>query len=71
MTKERKHNTEQRSIAELPDYKVTRDGEVFFKGVEVHPVPGVFKTKYGERMTLQMFIFKAFPDIPLRRIPTW
>lgn len=64
-------NYERRSIPELPDYTVTRDGEVQYKGRDKYDTGGVVTDINGTRMTIQMFIFKAFPDIPMRYTLSW
>lgn len=69
---ERKRNYERRSIPEVPDYTVTRDGDLQYKGRDWYGSGGGVVTDInGNRMTLQMFIYKAFPDIPMRETPKW
>jgi hypothetical protein len=62
-------NYERRAIPELPDWTVTRDGDLQFKGRDEYK--GVLTDSNGTRMTVQMFIHKAFPDIPMRETPKW
>lgn len=63
-------NYEWRSIPEVPDIEVRRDGDIKFKGVERYDITTVTDV-HGTRMTIQMLISKAFPDIPMRYTPTW
>lgn len=68
---EKKRNTERRHVPGVyKDVKVTRDGEVFVNDREVHNLP-IITALDGTRMTIQMAIHKAFPDIPMRRVPRW
>ena len=62
-------NYERRTIPELPDWTVTRDGDVQYKGRDEYK--GVLTDIHGNKMTVQMFIHKAFPDIPMRETPKW
>lgn len=64
-----KHNYERRSIPEVPKMTVTRDGDLQYKGRDTYD--GTVVDINGNRMTIQMMIFKAFPDIPMRTTPTW
>lgn len=52
-----------------PSIRVSRDGEVQVNGRE--HFMSVIAALDGTRMTIQMCIHKAFPDIPMRRTPTW
>lgn len=70
MTEER--NYEYRTISEVhPRLSVNRDGEVRIDTAEGYPDDRLFKNGMitaldGSKMSIQMFIHKAFPDIPLR-----
>lgn len=63
-------NCEWRSIPEVPDYEVNRDGDILYKGRREYDNRGVVTDVNGDYMTVQMFIHKAFPDIPMRVTPT-
>lgn len=64
-------NYEFRSVPGVnPDIKVSRDGEVQVNGRDAYTM-SVITALDGTRMTLQMCIHKAFPDIPMRWTPTW
>lgn len=70
---EAKRNHEWRSIPEVPDIEVNRDGELRvlnFNGHKRYNL-GTVVDIHGNRMTIQMMISKAFPDIPMRVTPTW
>lgn len=62
-------NYEWRSIPDVPDIEVTRDGDIKYKGRERYDIPSVVALD-GTRMSIQMLIYKAFPDIPMRYTPT-
>jgi len=69
MSKNDKRNYEFRTIPGVnPDIRVSRDGEVQVKGVTRYDVK--ITAIDGTRMSTQMAIHKAFPDIPLRYAPT-
>lgn len=53
-----------------PDIKVSRDGDVQVNGRITYNMP-VITALDGTKMTIQMCIHKAFPDIPMRETPTW
>jgi hypothetical protein len=63
-------NYEWRSIPEVADIEVTRDGDIKFKGRERYDIGSVVDLD-GTRMSIQMLISRAFPDIPMRFTPTW
>jgi hypothetical protein len=62
-------NYEWRSIPEVPDIEVRRDGDIKFKGKERYDITSVVMLD-GTRISVQMLISKAFPDIPMRFPPT-
>lgn len=72
-------NYELRSIPEIPYIGVTRDGEVRYqKGREQYDSKGArydprrfVRNPDGTPISIQMFVHKAFPDIPMRVTPTW
>lgn len=51
------------------DVTVSRDGGVKVNGIE-HYNMSMITALDGTRLTIQMCIHKAFPDIPMRTIPT-
>jgi stage III sporulation protein SpoIIIAA len=51
--------------------KVNRDGEVQIDGHPEYHNVSIITADDGTKMTLQMCIYKAFPDIPMRSIPKW
>jgi hypothetical protein len=64
-------NYEFRSIPGVGSgIRVSRDGDVQVNGRDVYSM-GVVTALDGTRMTLQMCIHKAFPEIPMRETPTW
>lgn len=73
-----KRNYEWRSIPSVPKVEVTRDGEVrYARGKEQYDSRGslirperFITYEDGHPMSIQMLIFKAFPDIPMRYVPT-
>lgn len=69
MSKER--NTEFRKIPGVaPKYRISRDGEFKVDGQISYSV-GIVTALDGTRMTPQMCVYKAFPDIPMRYTPSW
>jgi hypothetical protein len=73
MPQTEEHNYEFRTVPGVdPKITVSRDGEVRVNGRdEYHMYMSVITALDGTRMSLQMCIHKAFPDIPMRRTPTW
>jgi hypothetical protein len=71
-TTDTKRNTEFRKVPGVnPALTVSRDGETKIKG---HGEPydlGIITALDGTKMTIQMAIHKAFPDIPMRYTPKW
>lgn len=76
---ERKRNYEWRSIPEVPNLEVTRDGEVRYKkgkekydskGALINPNRNIRDTE-GNARYVQQIITKAFPDIPMRHEHKW
>jgi hypothetical protein len=66
-----KRNYEFRNVPGVyHDIKVNRDGDVQVNGRPVYNLP-IITAEDGTKMTIQMCIHKAFPDIPLRRVPKW
>lgn len=64
-------NYEFRSVPGVSrNIKVSRDGEVQVNGQDGH-YQSVIEAQDGTRMTIQMCIHKAFPDIPMRYTPSW
>jgi hypothetical protein len=62
-------NYEWRSTPEVPDIEVRRDGDIKFKGRERYDITSVTDID-GNRMSVQMLVWKTFPDIPMREKPT-
>lgn len=63
---EKKRNTEFRTLKEAgPRYTVSRDGGVRKDGVETYSM-GNIPLLDGTKISVQEFIHRAFPDIPLR-----
>lgn len=52
------------------DIKVSRDGGVQVNGRETYNM-GVITAEDGTKMTIQRCIHMAFPDIPMRYVPSW
>ena len=72
MSNEKKRNYEFRSVPGVAkNLKVSRDGEVQINGKPFHEVnqKGI-RTHEGTWISVQMAIHKAFPDIPMREVPT-
>lgn len=66
-----KRNYEFRSVPGVhSDIKVSRDGEVQVKGRTTYSMSTI-TAQDGTQMTIQMCIYKAFPDIPMRYTPSW
>ncbi|UTN92047.1 hypothetical protein SEA_DARBY_42 [Arthrobacter phage Darby] len=65
-------NYEFRSIPGVSDnLKVSRDGDVQLNGTVVYdPIRRHIRKNDGESISIQMAIHLAFPDIPMRHIPT-
>ncbi len=53
-----------------PNIKVSRDGDVQVRS-RVNYNMGIVTALDGTKMTIQMCIHKAFPDIPMRYTPKW
>lgn len=72
-TDTKKRNTEFRKVPGVNSaLTVSRDGEVKIKGHGDEPYHlDVITAEDGTRMTIQMAIHKAFPDIPMRITPSW
>lgn len=67
-----KRNHEYRNIPGVrSNFKVNRDGEVQIDGRPEYHNVSVITAEDGTRMTIQMCIHKAFPDIPMRETPKW
>lgn len=66
-----KRNYEFRIIPGVDlNIKVSRDGEIQENGRPNYYM-GLITDLNGTKMTIQMAIHKAFPDIPLRHTPKW
>lgn len=74
MKQEKPRNYEFRSIPGVADsLKVSRDGEVQLNGEVTHDsaftLRGI-RQHDGTYISIQMAVFRAFPDIPMRYAPT-
>lgn len=76
---EAKHNYEFRSIPEVSNIEVSRDGDVRYqkgkerytpKGALIDPSRDIRDTN-GYPRSIQAIITKAFPDIPMRHHYEW
>lgn len=65
-------NYEFRSIPGVaPNLKVSRDGDVQINGKDIRDINLMGIRKHdGTRISIQMAIHLAFPDIPMRETPT-
>jgi hypothetical protein len=52
------------------DIRVSRDGDVQVDGRTIYSM-SIFTAEDGTKMSIQMCIHKAFPDIPMREVPKW
>ena len=67
---EKPRNTEFRKLKEANDrYAVSRDGEVKKDGRIDYSIASI-PLRDGTKISIQLFIHRAFPDIPMRYTPT-
>lgn len=67
---EKPRNYEFRTVPGVDsDVRVSRDGDIQINGRNTYNLPMITKLD-GTRITIQMAIHLAFPDIPMRVTPT-